>query len=981
MGTVEPRGSILDQLAEDDSFIGEDDASSELRRRIILASQLEKSVGLGGAEEAYRKAQEQLGFFLEAIGKGKKVPESVLQRLKDIKTAVYDKMRDIQSLRPSQDDATLKIDGWAKKYSRVSRVGKRHLARQLSTAALNRTIKGTLSDKVLDHFDELYKSISQLPTPLDEMRKKRTPLTEASFLPPDKPIQQFEEWLNISLSEMDVVTVYRCALSAILKSANAKKEVASPVLDKKQQKQIEKEAKKLEKLKSKEEKKNKKMLSPPISPSPTLQMNSSDNIPDLVDLLRRAFNVDRDRHEKVVEEEKLNAFVREGDFRVRYQYLASTLIRYQSRSAEQPLSPQIEIILRKFVEIYDVDIYAGLVSLLCALAESFVSTSGHVDAVSNTLRAIRYNEENLTNDVYVTFKRTIELLQGHVSSCISGLRNSFPVDSKRSSEDLQSFLRFVKLLQDVKSDFTNVSEPFEVAMVSHLLRSTEIRYQVMYQYTSELLEESERDFALYSDDESKLTLIVDLIFEDLNDNVAPYAKAFQQFNIDIHRVMLEGYYEFYRVDLQQLLKRRKVDENLSRTFFSMISSTRIFSYRVSKQVKGYDIINMSDVFEPWITRWIDKTFDSLLKWTKDAVDADKWRPVEGMQHSSSAFDLICILRAPLSIISEVAYLQKDERFLILYAKRLDIIFSIYTDAIHNRCMQGATPQQHREQMTEDFYDGEGRRNRLGSTERRPIRQALRVISQGLRSPSITMTDQVTERDCIYVNNLQLIRCLLQEIEEEHNGKFVDSLDPSFRLLRKSLKRLLCATSFKVARHCRDTVKRIVKKDENVPGHSKDIRALLDYVDEQLSRCDDHMSPEIFRSFLTTLWESLVSEMISLIVPQDEQSDVLNEKQAMPVQSRFIDPLKFLFHANGVGLKMEKLNTGSSQFLSGLLGLYVVKTEALNELWDMLEENGMEMQPYGLQDQIALVLAVRKNTSVEKLKEKRRKSQPRKSTTR
>lgn len=61
----------------------------------------------------------------------------------------------------------------------------------------------------------------------------------------------------------------------------------------------------------------------------------------------------------------------------------------------------------------------------------------------------------------------------------------------------------------------------------------------------------------------------------------------------------------------------------------------------------------------------------------------------------------------------------------------------------------------------------------------------------------------------------------------------------------------------------------------------------------------------------------------------EQADVLVES---------IDPLRSLFHAGGVGLRMSVLDSGSCAFVRSLLGLFDVNTEGLIDLYNAFSQS-------------------------------------------
>eukprot|EP01117_Protostelium_nocturnum_P013333 TRINITY_DN4964_c0_g1_i1.p1 TRINITY_DN4964_c0_g1~~TRINITY_DN4964_c0_g1_i1.p1 ORF type:complete len:270 (+),score=72.32 TRINITY_DN4964_c0_g1_i1:42-851(+) len=248
---------------------------------------------------------------------------------------------------------------------------------------------------------------------------------------------------------------------------------------------------------------------------------------------------------------------------------------------------------------------------------------------------------------------------------------------------------------------------------------------------------------------------------------------------------------------------------------------------------------------------------------------------------------------------------------------------------------------------------------------------LKSISEAFKSKKKNESNKVfsydiTPKACVLVNDVEITRFMLQEMDEEMGELFGDSLRASFGILKNYGKKMMNVLWFKINSKVEPTLKKLCQSNLIQQGKLESFDLIINYLDDQIAICADHLLQSSFTRFLKGLWDILMMDLIAIVLESNSSDQKCLEKNVKLIYIKILEPLRVLFHANGAGVSATYLSGGSCNFLGGILGLYGVTKEALLELWNILEKFKTDNEPGGLREQVIHVLASKKGISFEKM---------------
>jgi hypothetical protein len=321
-------------------------------------------------------------------------------------------------------------------------------------------------------------------------------------------------------------------------------------------------------------------------------------------------------------------------------------------------------------------------------------------------------------------------------------------------------------------------------------------------------------------------------------------------------------------------------------------------------------------FEGLVIRWIEQSKSKLLEWSGEAVKRDNWEKVDGANHSTSVVDMFSALYAPVPILLDALFLQTHPNsFLLAFSKLVEDVVSQYSTELESIALSELPTEM--KQPFELFLSkfGTSSSSRISNPQKFSAKNVItstkdlifnkiRSISkssqsaQSNQSPPIStspvskyssttsttntpkpsntgspttpskrissakLSPHVSRKLCLMINNIEVARLKLVEVEDELGNDMSDLLNNSFEMLKTTKVTLQALAIFKM----NDPISRYLKQivvDEKAQIPSKNevdkyTSQLIDYLDQQLTTMSDSLLPSLFTKTIKLLWQTILN---------------------------------------------------------------------------------------------------------------------------
>jgi len=403
-------------------------------------------------------------------------------------------------------------------------------------------------------------------------------------------------------------------------------------------------------------------------------------------------------------------------------------------------------------------------------------------------------------------------------------------------------------------------------------------------------------------------------------------------------------------------------------FFGLLTKVKEFTKHCERKVPGIPIIPLNKLFEPFVFFWIKDLQTKLIDWVQEACTLDKWEPLDkdSLRYSGSVVDMFCMCTQPLEILQKVGYLQegdkKNNKFIAQFSLAIDKILGNYTSTLLELSTNDLAPADQLklnaflERMEKKIRDrnpaptGGESKSFPDQLIERINRRACRISLFNNRKEvevdsSPKFSTNISSKLCIMANNIETARIMLENLDNVFDGNLSELLLLTFRSLKDSVTKILGTMVFRVNTVILPLLRKLVDSNDEKqrkqinPLKFPDMSELLEFLDDQMEIASDYLLSPLLIRFLKLLWETIMSDFVDVLLPQSGMG--LSPDKAYLLEQA-IEPLRNLFHADGVGLQTRLLDSGACAFVRSLIDLFHVDTQALIDLYKVFSETQSDL---------------------------------------